>query len=112
MQLRDAWMKEAARMRHLMMSVLLLLPVPVAAQGPADGRPLAERWCMACHVIEREAPSVAPDRGPNFTTIAARPSTTPESLRRYLSTGHTRMPDFALSRYESDALIAYILSLR
>jgi mono/diheme cytochrome c family protein len=103
-------------MRRLVIFVLLLvpllLPLAVAAQGPADGRPLAERWCMACHVIEREAPSLAPDRGPSFTAIAARPSTTPESLRRYLSVGHTRMPDFALGRYESDALIAYILSLR
>jgi mono/diheme cytochrome c family protein len=82
------------------------------AQGPGDGRPLAERWCMACHVIEREPLTVAPDRGPSFPVIAARPGMTPEQLRRYLSTGHTHMPDFALSRYESDALIAYVLSLR
>ncbi|MDP1749660.1 MAG: cytochrome c [Reyranella sp.] len=100
-------------MRRLMaIFLVLLLPLPVAAQGPNDGRPLAERWCMACHVIEREPPTAVPDRGPSFPVIAARPSTTPESLRRYLSTGHTHMPDFALSRYESDALIAYILSLR
>ena len=99
-------------MRHLMAIILALLPLTAAAQGPGDGRPMAERWCMACHVIERESPTLAPDRGPSFPVIAARPGTTPESLRRYLSTGHTRMPDFALSRYESDALIAYILSLR
>ena len=99
-------------MRVLTALIAALLPVAAAAQGPADGRPLAERWCMACHVIERESPTLAPDRGPSFPVIAARPSTTPESLRRYLSTGHTHMPDFALSRYESNALIAYILSLR
>ncbi len=99
-------------MRHLVAIALMLLPFPAAAQSAADGRPLAERWCMACHVIERESPTLAPDRGPSFTTIAARPSTTPEYLRRHLSTSHTHMPDFALSRYESDALIAYILSLR
>ena len=99
-------------MRRLMAIALALLPVAAAAQGPGDGRPLAERWCMACHVIEREPLTVAPDRGPSFAVIAARPGTTPEQLRRYLSTGHTHMPDFALSRYESDALIAYILSLR
>lgn len=100
------------RMRHLMAVVLALLPLTAAAQGPGEGRPLVERWCMACHVIERESPTLAPDRGPSFPVIAARPGTTPESLRRYLSVGHTHMPDFALSRYESDALIAYILSLR
>lgn len=99
-------------MRYLTALIAALLPFTAAAQGPAAGRPLAERWCMACHVIERESPTLSPDRGPNFAVIAARPTTTPESLRRYLSTGHTHMPDFALSRYESDALIAYILSLR
>lgn len=99
-------------MRRLTVLALVLLPLPAAAQGPNDGRPLAERWCMACHVIERAPPTLPPDRGPNFAVIAARPSTTPESLRRYLSTGHTDMPDFALSRFESDALIAYMMSLR
>ena len=99
-------------MRHLTAIFLVLLPLTAAAQGPDDGRPLAERWCMACHVIERESPTIKLDRGPSFPVIAAKPVTKPESLRRYLSTGHTRMPDFALSRYESDALIAYILSLR
>ena len=99
-------------MRRLMVLVLVLQPLPVVAQGPDDGRPLAERWCMACHVIEREPLAAAPDRGPSFPVIAARPSTTSEQLRRYLSMSHTRMPDFALSRYESDALIAYILNLR
>lgn len=99
-------------MRCLMAFILALASVPAAAQGPEDGRPLAERWCMACHVIEREPLTVAPDGVPSFPLIAKRPGTTPESLRRYLSTGHTHMPDFALSRYESDALIAYILGLR
>jgi mono/diheme cytochrome c family protein len=99
-------------MRRLMVFILALASVPAAAQGPEDGRPLAERWCMACHVIEREPLTVAPDRVPSFPVIAARSGTTPESLRRYLSTGHTHMPDFILSRYESDALIAYILDLR
>ena len=99
-------------MRHLMAIVLALLPLTAAAQGPGEGRPLAERWCMACHVVERESPAISPDRGPSFPVIAAKPGTTAESLRRYLSTGHTHMPDFVLSRFESDALIAYIQSLR
>ncbi len=98
--------------QRLMVLALVLGSLPAAAQGPEDGRPLAERWCMACHVIEPEPATVASDRVPSFPVIAKRPGTTPESLRRYLSTGHTHMPDFALSRYESDALIAYILGLR
>ena len=47
-----------------------------------------------------------------FQAIAARPTTTAASLDRYLSVGHTLMPDFLLSSQERDALVAYIMSLR
>jgi mono/diheme cytochrome c family protein len=99
-------------MRRTMAMVLALLPLPAAAQGPGVGGTLAEHWCMGCHVIEREPPSAVAGGAPSFTAIAAKPSTTVDSLARYLSSAHTNMPDFSLSRYERDALIAYILSLR
>lgn len=91
---------------------LAMLPLPVVAQSPGPGWRLAERWCMACHVIEREPPSASANGIPSFPAIAAKPGTTAESLDRYLSTGHTRMPDFSLSRDERSALIAYILGFR
>lgn len=91
---------------------LVLLPLAAAAQGPEVGRPLAERWCMACHVVERVPSAATVDGVPSFPMIAARPTTTQQSLDAHLSTGHTRMPDFSLSRYERNALISYILSLR
>jgi mono/diheme cytochrome c family protein len=96
----------------LALLLLLLLPLPVAAQDPAAGRVLAEHWCMACHVIEREPPGTPDAVVPSFPAIVRTPSTTAESLDRYLSSGHTRMPDFKLTRDERDRLIAYILSLR
>lgn len=95
-----------------MAMILALLPLPAAAQDPAVGRLLAERWCMGCHVIEREPPGTPDAVVPSFPAIAATPSTTAQSLDRYLSSGHTRMPDFKLDRHERDWLIAYILSLR
>jgi len=49
---------------------------------------------------------------PTFPAIAAKPSATAEALDRYLSTAHTNMPDFSLSRSERNLLVAYILSLR
>ena len=52
------------------------------------------------------------DAVPSFRAIAAMPSTTALSLRVFLQTPHGRMPDFALSRNETDDVIAYILSLR
>jgi mono/diheme cytochrome c family protein len=95
-----------------MAMVLLLLPLPAAAQDPNLGRAMAERWCMACHVIEREPPGATANGIPSFPAVAAKPATTPDFLDRFLAVGHTRMPDFSLSRDERRALIAYILSLR
>ncbi|WP_425064338.1 c-type cytochrome [Reyranella sp.] len=93
-------------------ALLLLLPVPALAQGSRYGAALAERWCMACHVVE-PAPRTASANGiPSFSAIAAKPTTTAEQLKAYLSTGHTRMPDFSLSNGERQALVDYILSLR
>ena len=100
-------------MRRSMSVVLALAPLsfPAGAQDHSVGRNLAVRWCMACHVVE-PGQSTATDNAPSFTTIAARPGTTAASLDRYLSVGHTLMPDFLLSSRERDALVAYILSLR
>ena len=99
-------------MRKAIAILLALLPIPAAAQAPEGGGALAQRWCMACHVIEREPPSAAAIGIPSFPAIAAKPGTTAESLDAFLSSGHTRMPDFSLSRNERRALITYILSLR
>jgi mono/diheme cytochrome c family protein len=99
-------------MRKMMAMILTLLSLPAAAQDSRGGRVLAERWCMACHVVEREPRSATADGVPSFPAIAAKPDTTAAWLDNYLSTGHTRMPDFQLSRGERSALVSYILSLR
>ena len=90
---------------------LAILALPAAAQDRSVGARLAVRWCMACHVVEPNQ-STATDNAPTFQAIAARPGTTAGSLDRYLSVGHTLMPDFSLSSQERNALVAYILSLR
>jgi mono/diheme cytochrome c family protein len=99
-------------LRKLIAMVMALLSLPAAAQDSRSGRVLAERWCMACHIVEREPSSATADGVPTFPAIAAKPGTTASSLDSYLSTGHTRMPDFQLSRGERSALVSYILSLR
>ena len=100
------------QMRRTMAMALLLLPLPAAAQDPGVGGTLAEHWCMGCHVVERVPPTAAPSGVPSFVAIAEKPGTTAASLALYLSSAHTHMPDFSLSRSERDALVAYILSLR
>lgn len=67
---------------------------------------------MACHNVEPSPPRAVANGVPSFAAIAAKRGTTAASLDQYLSTGHTRMPDFSLSRAERNALVTYILSLR
>ena len=100
-------------MRKSMAVVLAsaLLALPASAQDSSVGGRLAVRWCMACHIVDASQ-TKATDTAPSFRDIAARPVTTAESLDRYLSTGHTLMPDFSLATQERNALVAYILSLR
>jgi mono/diheme cytochrome c family protein len=98
-------------MRRVVLLLLLLQPLPAAAQDPAEGARLAVRWCMACHVVEANPPR-ASDSAPSFRAIAAARGMTAEAIDRYISRGHTLMPDFSLSAQERDALVTYILSLR
>ena len=101
-----------ARASNVFVATLSLLSVSAFAQGPEAGRVLAERWCASCHVIDR-VPATATANGlPSFPAIAAKATTTKQSLDQFLSSEHTRMPDFSLGRYERNALSDYILSLR
>jgi mono/diheme cytochrome c family protein len=102
---------EQMRRAMAMVLALVLLALPAAAQDPSVGGSLAVRWCMSCHVVEPNQ-GTATDNAPTFRAIAAQPGTTAGSLDRYLSVGHTLMPDFSLSSQERNALVAYILSLR
>ncbi len=88
--------------------------VPAQAQDVAieTGGTLAGHWCAACHDVTRTAQSASANGPPTFRSIATRTSTSSMELDRYLSSGHTRMPDFLLSAYERSLLIGYILSLR
>lgn len=76
-----------------------------------NGQHLAETACASCHEIrsKERAGLLGP---PDFQAIADLPSTTALSLNVFLQSTHRNMPDFHLTRSESDDLIAYILSLR
>jgi mono/diheme cytochrome c family protein len=93
----------------------LLAGRPAAAQRAGDpeaGRRLAEAWCGNCHVVGPGASGPASDAVPTFPAVARMPSTTAMSLRVFLQTPHSRMPDLRLSNEHMDDVIAYILSLR
>ena len=99
----------------LALAALLLAARPAAAQAVGDvrtGQRLAASWCSACHITGRDMPGPASDPAPSFVAIAAMPSTTAMSLRVFLQTPHRVMPDYNLTRRETDDLVAYILSQR
>jgi len=100
----------------LLAACLLAAPLrSVAAQEIGDvtaGRKLAETWCSSCHVVDPTAQRGSSNAAPTFATIARINSTTHLSLRVFLLTPHSRMPDLHLGRDEIDDLAAYILSLR
>jgi mono/diheme cytochrome c family protein len=99
-----------------MLALAVLLPAIAHAQDPArqerldQGRRVAETWCANCHVIGPGARGPAGDAAPPFAAVAAMPSTTELSLRAFLQTPHSRMPDYRLTRAELDGVVTWILA--
>jgi mono/diheme cytochrome c family protein len=79
---------------------------------PAAGRQLAEAQCAECHQVEGRAVTRLDQAAPAFADIADQISTTELSLRAFLRTPHPNMPNFRLTREETDDVVAYILSLK
>jgi len=96
-------------------AAILAAQVPVLAQpaerNPLSGQQIATKQCSSCH---RVLPMNLPDKAdpPSFQSIADLPSTTGISLNVFLHSNHRNMPDFIISRADSNDLIAYILSLK
>lgn len=91
-------------------------PIAAAADGdPGDiqkGKSLAREVCARCHLVE-VADRSDPVLGiPSFQEVAYRPSTTALSLRVFLRSPHKDMPNLVLSKDDTDAIVAYILSLK
>lgn len=92
----------------------------LAASGASDARAdalgggarFAAQWCSVCHAVKPGQASPRPGI-PRFADVAADPSTTDASLRRFLdSTPHMAMLKLKLTPRDQDDVIAYILSLR
>ena len=77
----------------------------------AAGQRLAEAWCKKCHALEAVIAGT-PRRAPDFVQIANRPSTTELSLKVFLRSDHTRMPNLIVSPSQAESLVQFILSLK
>jgi mono/diheme cytochrome c family protein len=76
------------------------------------GRVLAERACVACHVVTERAVSPVAADVPTFAAIANKPDQTMEAVAGRIVIPHPPMPAIALSREEIGNVVAYIMTLR
>jgi mono/diheme cytochrome c family protein len=76
-----------------------------------QGKTLAERWCMSCHLVERDQKSAA-DQAPPFGSIARMPDFNANKLAFLLLLPHPNMPKLALTRAEIAGLADYIATLK
>jgi mono/diheme cytochrome c family protein len=96
-------------------AITLAAQFPVLAQpvngSPSPGRQIATTICGNCHKV---TPTMPPSTvaSPTFEDIANLPSTTALSLKVFLRSNHNKMPNFIISRADTDDVIAYILSLK
>ncbi|HYM02383.1 MAG TPA: c-type cytochrome [Stellaceae bacterium] len=108
------------RLRCLTTVVFVLSTLGVGGSAMADdnaadlgrGHDLAKRWCATCHAIEAGETEGFLAKVPAFQALADQTSTTELSLRAFLQTPHPTMPNIKLEPADTDALVAYILSLR
>jgi mono/diheme cytochrome c family protein len=97
----------------LLVAAGLTLSVAALAQSGerAAGRRLATELCGDCH----QAPPPFPllyRYPPSFQDIAKLPSTTRLSLKVFLRSSHKQMPNFIISKSDTDDIIDYIISLK
>jgi mono/diheme cytochrome c family protein len=82
------------------------------AQRVDSGEQIAKTWCAGCHVVGRGEQKFTNDATPSFVSIAQMKTTTATGLEVFLSTPHTKMPDYTLTREEIRNVSAYIMSLK
>lgn len=77
------------------------------------GQKIAEKLCVTCHIVGREAASASvPADVPSFERIANKPGQTVEAIAGRIVVPHPPMPQIELTREEIGDLAAYIISLR
>ena len=87
------------------------LAQPLKSSDLSSGRQIATTICGPCHKIAPTMPS-STVASPSFEDIASLPSTTELSLKAFLRSNHNKMPNFIISRADTDEVVAYNLSLK
>lgn len=79
--------------------------------NPEKGLALAERVCVACHVISKASGTVAADV-PSFPAIANKPGQSMEIIAGRIVIPHPPMISVPLTREEIANVVAYIMTLK
>lgn len=96
------------------LGISLLLSATALAGDLADaGRRLAETNCARCHAIGDTGASPHAE-APPFRALATRypVDSLAEAFAEGLSVGHDDMPEFTLSVEQSEALLAFLVSIQ
>jgi mono/diheme cytochrome c family protein len=91
---------------------LIAAALPAVAGDADNGERLAQRWCVACHVVTTVQTSTTTDQAPPFPSIAKKPDFDAAKIALFLLDPHPKMPDMGLSRKEAADLAAYIATLK
>ena len=78
----------------------------------ANGKAIAEKLCVGCHLIDKTSGGGTPADVPSFPSVANRSKQSVEALTNWLMAPHPPMPDPHLTRQEIRDLAGYIISLR
>lgn len=77
-----------------------------------QGRQIAERLCMNCHIVDGAVPATVTPGIPSFNAIANKKGQTGRHIRDVLIQPHQPMPDVQLSNEEILNILAYLDGLR
>jgi mono/diheme cytochrome c family protein len=106
-------MKHSLHVRLLPLAFLLITPGGASAADEANGKALAARLCVNCHII---APGMASGQVtadvPSFMDIAEKRNQTARRIRDRMLNPHPPMPEVQLTNRERADLADYILSLK
>lgn len=104
--------------RRILLGSLVIAGYAIAIEGSAvaadatQGKAIAERWCMGCHLVEPAQKTATTDKAPPFASLAKMPDFGAAKLALLLLAPHPNMPKLSLSRSEIADLAEYVQTLK
>jgi mono/diheme cytochrome c family protein len=104
--------RRASLLAMLVMGLGLVSSARAQSDDIAQGRALAERLCVKCHLNPGQGEKSGPGSIPGFRAVAGRPGQSLHGVVGWLKGIPPMMPNHRLTQDEMFLLAQYILSLR